>query len=129
MRRQTVLSPPPVMAKKKFNRRYDRRPTKAEVLKAREFMAGPKGPGDYKTVEVVVADVVKVLRECEAVVMTVCDALKTDPTTESINAEVTLRVGCTNVMFDQIARLEKIIESTKEPHQPRLIVRDVRVPS
>jgi hypothetical protein len=117
------------MVKQESNQRYDCKPTKAQVLKAREWAAGPRDPGNLKNVEIAIAEIVNTLRECESVVMTVCDALKRVRTTECINAEATLRVGCTNVMFDQIERLEGIVESAKDPHQPRLIIRDVRVPT
>ena len=50
------------MATKKSTAKYDRRPSKAEVIRAREYMAGPKGPGNYKDVDVLAAEIAAALK-------------------------------------------------------------------
>jgi hypothetical protein len=114
------------MAKKHSRPDYSRKPTKAEVLRARERMAGPNGPGNYKGVELVVADIIQELRASEAVALTACASLRAEGTSESNWAATTLQRGCIDGLTDQIARLERVIEGAKAPYAPRLVVRDVR---
>ena len=113
------------MAKKQFKSSVDRKPSRTEVLRAREWLAGPRGPGNYKGVEVVVADIVRALRDCEAVARTASESLKASSNLESNWAAVTLQRGCIDGLADQIARLERIIEGAEAPHAPRLVVRDL----